>query len=86
MKATGIDLAVESRPTGFCIVYDSLRSSTCLLYTDNEILDKTLKCAPDVVAIDAPLALPGSNVFIFGSLFFLVILAGMTINSLQLSV
>jgi len=59
MKAVGIDLAgVESRPTGFCIMDDSLRSSACLLYTDNEILDKTLECASDVVAIDAPLALP----------------------------
>ena len=59
MKATGIDLAgVESHPTGLCIMDDSLLSSTYLLYTDDEILDKTLKCAPDVVAIDAPLALP----------------------------
>ncbi len=59
MKATGIDLAgVESRPTGLCIMDDSLRSRTCVLYTDNEILDKTLECQPDVVAVDAPLALP----------------------------
>lgn len=59
MKAIGIDLAgVESRPTGLCIMVDTLRSSSCLLYTDNEIINKTLKCTPDVVAIDAPLALP----------------------------
>ena len=59
MKAVGIDLAgVESRPTGLCIMDGSLRSSAYLLYTDNEIVEKTLKCAPDVVAIDAPLALP----------------------------
>jgi hypothetical protein len=59
MKAIGIDLAgVESRPTGLCIMDDALRSGSCLLYTDNEILDKTLRCAPGVVAIDAPLALP----------------------------
>ena len=59
MKAMGIDLAgVESRPTGICIMRSTLHSSSCLLYADNEILDKTLKCAPDVVAIDAPLALP----------------------------
>ena len=59
MKATGIDLAgVESRPTGFCVMEDNLHSSACLPYSDNEILEKTLKCAPDVVAIDAPLALP----------------------------
>jgi len=59
MKAMGIDLAgVESRPTGICIMGSTLRPSSCLLYTDSEILDKTLKCAPDVVAIDAPLSLP----------------------------
>ena len=59
MKATGIDLAgVESRPTGLCIMDDSLRHNSCLVYTDKEILDRTLECAPDVVAIDAPLALP----------------------------
>jgi len=59
MKVTGIDLAgVESRPTGLCIMDDLLCSSTSLLYTDDEILDKTLECAPGVVAIDAPLALP----------------------------
>ena len=59
MKVTGIDLAgVESRPTGLCIMDDLLCPSTSLLYTDDEILDKTLECAPGVVAIDAPLALP----------------------------
>jgi predicted nuclease with RNAse H fold len=59
MKVTGIDLAgVESRPTGLCIMDDLLCPSTSLLYTDDEILDKTLECTPDVVAIDAPLALP----------------------------
>jgi predicted nuclease with RNAse H fold len=59
MKVTGIDLAgVESRPTGLCIMDDLLCPSTSLLYADDEILDKTLECAPGVVAIDAPLALP----------------------------
>ena len=59
MKSIGIDLAgVESRPTGLCIMDGLLYSSTSLLYTDDEILNKTLECAPDVVAIDAPLALP----------------------------
>jgi predicted nuclease with RNAse H fold len=59
MKVTGIDIAgVESRPTGFCILNDLLYPSTSLLYTDDEILDKTLQSTPDVVAIDAPLALP----------------------------
>lgn len=59
MKAVGIDLAgVESRPTGLCLMYGNLRASTCLLHTDDEITRKTIECRPDVVAIDAPLALP----------------------------
>lgn len=59
MRTVGIDLAgVESRPTGFCLMDDNLQTSTRLLYTDDEIIHETVKCKPDVVAIDAPLALP----------------------------
>jgi predicted nuclease with RNAse H fold len=59
VKAVGIDLAgVESRPTGLCQMDGNLRASTCLLYTDDEIIRKTVEGKPDVVAIDAPLALP----------------------------
>jgi predicted nuclease with RNAse H fold len=59
VKAVGIDLAgVESRPTGLCLMDGNLQASTCRLYTDDEITGKTLECRPDVVAIDAPLALP----------------------------
>jgi predicted nuclease with RNAse H fold len=59
MEAIGIDLAgVESRPTGFCLMDANLLASTCLLYNDREIIHKTVKCKPDVVAIDAPLSLP----------------------------
>jgi uncharacterized protein len=59
MKAIGIDLAgVESRPTGFCTMQEDLRARTSLLYTDEEILRETFDGQPDVVMIDAPLALP----------------------------
>ena len=59
MKAVGIDLAgVETRPTGMCIMDGTMQARTCLLYTDAEILEKTLAIQPDVVAVDAPLALP----------------------------
>lgn len=59
MEAAGIDLAgVETRPTGFCLMNDDLEAEACLLYTDNEIVTETVKSNPDVVAIDAPLALP----------------------------
>jgi predicted nuclease with RNAse H fold len=59
MKAVGIDLAgVRSRPTGLCLMDGNLHASTCVLHTDDEIIRKTLENSPDVVAIDAPLALP----------------------------
>ena len=59
MKAAGIDLAgVETRPTGLCIMDENLHTSACLLYSDDEIIRKTLDSRPGVVAIDAPLALP----------------------------
>ncbi len=59
MKSVGIDLAgVESRPTGMCVMDSNFRVSTCLLYTNNEIVSKTIEYKPDVVAIDAPWALP----------------------------
>jgi len=59
MKAVGIDLAgVESRPTGLCLMDGNLQASTYLLHTDDEITHKTVEGKPDVVAIDAPLALP----------------------------
>lgn len=54
----GIDLAgVETRPTGFCVL-DGMDANTCLVYTDSEVVEKTLNAKPKVVAIDAPLALP----------------------------
>ncbi len=53
-----MDLAgVQTRPTGFCKLYD-LRVETCLLFTDEEILIKTVESKPAIVAIDAPLSLP----------------------------
>ena len=59
MKAVGIDLAgVESRPTGLCLMDVNLQASTWLLHIDDEIIRRTVECRPDVVAIDAPLALP----------------------------
>lgn len=59
MKAVGIDLAgAEGRPTGMCSMDGRLRAVTCLLHSDREILRWTAESKPDVVAIDAPLALP----------------------------
>lgn len=59
MKAIGIDLAgVATRPTGICVMDDNLCASTRLVYTDDDIVRQAVEAKPDVVAIDAPLALP----------------------------
>ena len=58
MKVVGLDLAgVETRPTGFCLLA-GMKAQTALLYTNEEILKKTVQNKPQVVAIDAPLSLP----------------------------
>jgi uncharacterized protein len=58
MSIVGLDfVGVETRPTGFCLLVD-MNVETCVVYTDKEILEKTLKNTPRVVAIDAPLCLP----------------------------
>lgn len=54
----GLDLAgVESRPTGFCNL-TNMTAETTHVYADQEVIDRTLECNPEVVAIDAPLCLP----------------------------
>lgn len=59
MKIVGIDLAgVETRPTGFCVLDRRMKAKTSLLYSDKQILEEVVKTRPDVIAIDAPLALP----------------------------
>ena len=58
MTIVGLDLAgVPTRPTGFCFL-SGMKAQTCLLYSDSEIIEKTLRCGPQIVAIDAPLCLP----------------------------
>jgi uncharacterized protein len=58
MAIVGLDLAgVQGRPTGYCILR-GLNAETSCLYTDQEILQKTLDANPRVVAVDAPLCLP----------------------------
>ena len=40
----GIDLAgVEARPTGFCILDRKMKTSTSILYSDKEIVEKVLE-------------------------------------------
>ncbi len=59
----GIDLAgVETRPSGFAALDESLSVETMMLYTDAEILRKVSRFNPAVVAVDAPLSLPRGRV------------------------
>lgn len=54
----GIDLAAKpSNPTGLALL-ENLKVSTWHLFTDEEIVTETIKHAPTLTAIDAPLSLP----------------------------
>lgn len=59
MKVVGLDLAgSEKRVTGFCLLVPPLRVRLAPLHSDAEILGAIEAVRPDVVSIDAPLALP----------------------------
>lgn len=59
MKVVGIDLAgVIKKKTGFCELDKNLKVKTFVLTTDDEIINKTIDINPDIISIDAPLALP----------------------------
>ena len=47
----------ETRPTGFCLLRN-LKAETMLLYSEEEIIEKTQNNQPEIIAIDAPLSLP----------------------------
>jgi hypothetical protein len=58
MLVVGLDLAgVETRPTGFCSLH-GLKTEACLVYSDEEIIQKVEILKPNLIAIDAPLSLP----------------------------
>jgi len=60
---TGIDLAGSSRnPTGWAPLKNKTLQ-TRLLYTDNEIIENTVRNHPALIAIDAPLSLPKKGEF-----------------------
>lgn len=55
----GIDLAGSpKRPTGICILDDSMNAETLIVYSDEDIIKIVNKIKPIVIAIDAPLFLP----------------------------
>lgn len=58
----GIDLAaLEKNPTGWA-VWENRRISACHLYSDEKVLDLTVRCKPDIIAIDAPLTMPKTGI------------------------
>jgi uncharacterized protein len=58
MSVIGLDLAgTETRPTGFCLL-KNFKAETTLLYSDEEIIEKTQNNQPQTIAIDAPLSSP----------------------------
>lgn len=61
MSIVGLDLAgVEGRPTGLCVLR-GLVAETFLVYSDEEVVRKTVESKPEVVAVDAPLSLPAGR-------------------------
>lgn len=59
MKVVGIDLAGSvKKKTGFCLLDENLNVKTTVLTTNNEIIQEVSKINPDIISIDAPLALP----------------------------
>jgi len=62
MTFIGIDLAGSpKRPTGFCVTNSKKRVKCRILYTNKEILEAVKKTTAEIVAIDAPLALPNGR-------------------------
>jgi len=58
----GIDLsASEEKPTGWAII-EKRKVKATHLYTDEEIIEKTVKANPSIVAIDAPLTFPKQGI------------------------
>lgn len=58
----GIDLsASESKPTGWAVIKGRKVKAT-QLYTNEEIIEKTIKSNPSIIAIDAPLTFPKEGI------------------------
>lgn len=58
MKVIGIDLAgLATNPSGFALL-SGREISTCLLYSDEEMIDLCTRKHPSVISIDAPLTIP----------------------------
>ena len=61
-RIVGIDLTgSEARGSGWCFL-DGSRVETTVLFTDDEILDETIRVRPHLVSIDSPLCLPRGRI------------------------
>lgn len=58
IKIVGVDLTGSSKRASGCALLDGNKASSCLLSTDEEILDYCSGLEADLVSIDSPLSLP----------------------------
>lgn len=57
-RVVGIDLTgSEKRASGWCLLENEKAETRCIS-TDDEIINETIKCKPDVISIDSPLSIP----------------------------
>jgi predicted nuclease with RNAse H fold len=54
----------ESRPSGWCVLRGAV-AETKRIADDDVLIAETIACAPDVVSIDSPLALPFGRIHAF---------------------
>ena len=58
IKIIGVDLTGSSKRASGCALLDGNKACSCLLSTDEEILDYCCSLKADLVSIDSPLSLP----------------------------
>jgi len=61
-KVVGIDITgSEKRASGWCLLNNE-KAETCLLSTDDEIINETVNCRPKLISIDSPLSIPAGRI------------------------
>ena len=61
-RVVGIDLAgSEARRSGWCLL-DGAKAEVAVVFTDDELLEKTAAAHPHLVSIDSPLCLPRGRI------------------------
>jgi uncharacterized protein YprB with RNaseH-like and TPR domain/predicted nuclease with RNAse H fold/dephospho-CoA kinase len=65
LVAVGIDLTgSESKASGWCVLRDDA-VETALIYSDDDLVRRTIAVSPTVVSIDSPLTLPDGRISVF---------------------